>query len=109
MRSGAASAEYAAPNIERNQEKNRAIDYLIFLIALTIAPKSGQSPESSLECRALPLARISKPPPLEGISVGDLMSSPSSKIWVAKLTAFGVKFQTPQPSHHPSFFTSFSP
>jgi hypothetical protein len=64
--------------------------YLIFLIALTMASKSGHSPESSLEWRSLSLARISKAPPLEGISVSDLMRSPSSRILVAKLTAFGV-------------------
>jgi len=67
-----------------------AIDYLIFLIALTMASKSGQSPVSSLEWRSLPLARISKAPPLEGTSVSDLIRSPSSRILVAKLTAFGV-------------------
>src|SRR4029453_1720632 len=65
-------------------------DYFAFLIALTISSKSGQSPESSLEWRSLSLARISKAPPLEGISVSDLMRSPSSRILVAKLTAFGV-------------------
>src|SRR5439155_1303770 len=42
--------------------------YFAFLIALTIASKSGQSPVSSLEWRSLPLARISKAPPLEGMS-----------------------------------------
>ena len=68
----------------------RIEDYLSFLIALTIWSKSGQSPESSLEWRSLSLARISKAPPLEGISVSDLMRSPSSRILVAKLTAFGV-------------------
>jgi hypothetical protein len=36
------------------------------------------------------LARISKAPPPEGMSVSDLMRSPSSRILVAKLTAFGV-------------------
>jgi hypothetical protein len=36
------------------------------------------------------LARISKAPPLDGISVSDLMRSPSSRILAAKLTAFGV-------------------
>src|SRR5438876_11300437 len=61
-----------------------------FLIALTMASKSGQSPESSLEWSNLPLARISKAPPPEGMSVSDLMRSPSSRILVAKLTAFGV-------------------
>jgi hypothetical protein len=64
--------------------------YFAFLIAETTASKSGQSPVSSLEWSNLPLARISKAPPLEGISVSDLMRSPSSRIWVAKLTAFGV-------------------
>src|SRR6266496_2316019 len=61
-----------------------------FLIALTMASNSGQSPVSSLEWRSLPLARISKAPPLEGMSVSDLMRSPSSRILAAKLTAFGV-------------------
>ena len=65
-------------------------DYFAFLIAVTTASKSGQSPVSSLEWSNLPLARISKAPPLEGISVSDLMRSPSSRILVAKLTAFGV-------------------
>jgi hypothetical protein len=36
------------------------------------------------------LARISKAPPLEGTRVSDLMRSPSSRILVVKLTAFGV-------------------
>ena len=71
------------------QEKKRTL-YLSFLIALTTASKSGQSPVSSLEWSSLPLARISKAPPLEGISVSDLMRSPSSRILAAKLTAFGV-------------------
>ena len=66
------------------------LDYFAFLIALTISSKSGHSPDSSLEWSSLPLARISKAPPLEGISVSDLMRSPSSRILVAKLTAFGV-------------------
>ena len=70
--------------------RSDASAYLRFLIALTIVSKSGQSPESSLEWRSLPLARISKAPPLDGISVSDLMRSPSSRILVAKLTAFGV-------------------
>ena len=65
-------------------------DYFAFLIAVTMASKSGQSPVSSLEWSNLPLARISKAPPLEGISVSDLMRSPSSRILAAKLTAFGV-------------------
>ena len=64
--------------------------YFAFLIALTISSKSGHSPDSSLEWSSLPLARISKAPPLDGISVSDLMRSPSSRILVAKLTAFGV-------------------
>ena len=70
--------------------RRRNCYYLSFLIARTIWSKSGQSPESSLEWRSLPLARISKAPPLEGMSVSDLMRSPSSRILVAKLTAFGV-------------------
>src|SRR5437870_10669373 len=65
-------------------------DYFALLIALTTSSKSGQSPVSSLEWSNLPLARISKAPPLEGISVSDLMRSPSSRILAAKLTAFGV-------------------
>ena len=64
--------------------------YLSFLIAVTTWSKSGQSPESSLEWMRLPLARISKAPPLEGIRVNDLIRSPSSRILVAKLTALGV-------------------
>ena len=76
-------------NVEVRKQGD-AIDYLIFLIARTIESKSGQSPESSLEWRSLPLARISKAPPLDGMRVSDLMRSPSSRIWVAKLTAFGV-------------------
>src|SRR4026207_724389 len=64
--------------------------YFAFLIAVTMASKSGQSPVSSLEWSNLPLERISKAPPLEGISVSDLMRSPSSRILAAKLTAFGV-------------------
>src|SRR5215216_1429958 len=64
--------------------------YLSFLISLKIWSKSGQSPVSSLEWSSLPLARISKAPPLEGISVSDLIRSPSSRILAAKLTAFGV-------------------
>jgi hypothetical protein len=63
---------------------------LSFLIWLTMESKSGQSPESSLEWSNLPLARISNAPPLEGTRVSALMRSPSSRIWVAKLTAFGV-------------------
>src|SRR5207237_10920674 len=65
-------------------------DYFAFLIAVTMASKSGQSPVSSLEWSNLPLARISKAPPLEGIKVSDLTRSPSSRILAAKLTAFGV-------------------
>lgn len=64
--------------------------YLIFLIVATMASKSGHSPVSSLEWSSLPFARISKAPPLEGISVSDLMRSPSSRILAAKLTALGV-------------------
>ena len=64
--------------------------YFVFLIAVTTASKSGQSPVSSLEWSSLPLARTSKAPPLDGISVSDLMRSPSSSTLVAKLTAFGV-------------------
>ena len=64
--------------------------YFVFLIAVTMASKSGQSPVSSLEWSNLPLARTSKAPALDGISVSDLMRSPSSRILVAKLTAFGV-------------------
>jgi hypothetical protein len=61
-----------------------------FLIALTMASKSGQSPDWSLEWSSFPLAWISKAPPPEGISVSDLIRSPSSRIFAAKLTAFGV-------------------
>ena len=64
--------------------------YLAFLIVLTTSSKSGHSPVSSLEWSSLPLARISKAPPLDGITISDLMRSPSSRILVAKLTAFGV-------------------
>jgi len=81
----------AFPSWEVDSFPDRRIgDYLSFLIALTISSKSGQSPVSSLEWSNLPLARISKAPPLEGISVSDLMRSPSSRILAAKLTAFGV-------------------
>jgi hypothetical protein len=78
--------------VEDRQSNNTMSEriYFAFLIALTISSNSGQSPESSLEWRSLPLARISKAPPLEGISVSDLIRSPSSRILVAKLTAFGV-------------------
>src|SRR5262249_45757458 len=72
------------------QKRTRAAGYFVFLIALTMSSKSGHSPDSSLEWRSLPLARISKAPPLDGISASDLMRSPSSRILVAKLTAFGV-------------------
>jgi hypothetical protein len=68
----------------------RADGYFAFLTALTISSKSGHSPDLSLEWSSLPWARISKAPPLDGISVSDLMRSPSSRILVAKLTAFGV-------------------
>src|SRR5437870_2219045 len=81
-------------NVQRptsNTELQKPVsNYFAFLIALTMASKSGQSPVSSLEWSSLPLARISKAPPLEGISVSDLMRSPSSRILAAKLTAFGV-------------------
>src|SRR4029453_2562711 len=79
--------------------------YFVFLTAVTIASKSGQSPVSSLEWSNLPLARISKAPPPEGINVRHLMGSPSSRILVAKLTAFGVEFQTTQYSIDTSVFT----
>ena len=71
-------------------QKGNSTRYLIFLIDLTTSSKSGQSPVSSLEWSSLPLARISKAPPLDGISMSDLMRSPSSRILAAKLTAFGV-------------------
>ena len=72
------------------QPEMKLLRYFAFLIALTISSKSGHSPDSSLEWSSLPLARISKAPPLDGISVSDFMRSPSSRILVAKLTAFGV-------------------
>jgi len=72
------------------QKRMRAVVYFAFLIVLTISSKSGHSPDWSFEWSSLPLARISKAPPLDGISVSDLMRSPSSRILVAKLTAFGV-------------------
>src|SRR5262249_59935659 len=75
---------------KRKTESGKRKYYLSFLICLTTSSKSGQSPESSLEWSSLPLARISKAPPPEGMSVSDLIRSPSSRIWVAKLTAFGV-------------------
>ena len=91
------SRKKKTPNVQRRtsnaeaRQKIRDPSYdLIFLIAVTMASKSGQSPESSLEWRSLPLARISNAPPLDGISVSDLMRSPSSRILAAKLTAFGV-------------------
>ena len=90
QRYGVAGAQRSTPNVHRRKKRIEAFDYLIFLIALTIASKSGQSPDSSLEWRSLPLARISKAPPPDGMRVSDLMRSPSSRIWVAKLTAFGV-------------------
>jgi hypothetical protein len=88
--------EGQTPNVQRPTsnigltKSKSALDYLSFLTALTTASKSGQSPVSSLEWSNLPLARISKAPPLEGINVSDLMRSPSSRILAAKLTAFGV-------------------
>src|SRR5438477_13171872 len=83
------NAQRSTSNVELQKKKMRD-DYLSFLIWLTTWSKSGQSPESSLEWSSLPLARISKAPPPEGMSVSDLMRSPSSRILVAKLTAFGV-------------------
>src|SRR5260370_1571909 len=68
------------------QSVGKKIDQEVFLIALTLPSQSGHSPESSLEWRGLPLARISKGPPLEGMSVSALMRWPSSSIWAAKLT-----------------------
>ena len=79
-----------SPSLSWTPQKMNSTRYLIFLIALTTSSKSGQSPVSSLEWSNLPLARISKAPPLDGISVSDLMRSPSSRILAAKLTAFGV-------------------
>jgi hypothetical protein len=95
---GAAGAQHPTSNSESFREQgvqlkqkiSKRIAYLIFLIAVTMASKSGQSPDSSLEWRSFPLARISKAPPLEGMRVSDAMRSPSSRILVAKLTAFGV-------------------
>src|SRR6058998_3347010 len=88
------SGKKKTSNVQRptsNTELQKPVsNYFAFLIALTMASKSGQSPVSSLEWSSLPLARISKAPPLEGISVSDLMRSPSSRILAAKLTAFGV-------------------
>lgn len=77
-------------NVELRAGWSERDDYLIALMARTIVSKSGQSPESSLEWRSLPLARISNAPPLEGMRVSDLMRSPSSRILAAKLTALGV-------------------
>src|SRR2546430_17348420 len=89
----------AFPSREADSFPYRKIgDYLSFLTALTMSSKSGQSPVSSLEWSSLPLARISQAPPLEGISVSDLLRSPSSRILAAKLTAFGVEVQTKQTS-----------
>ena len=82
--------DHQAPFTLRIADFGLRKDYFAFLIAVTMASKSGQSPVSSLEWSNLPLARISKAPPLEGINVSDLMRSPSSRILVAKLTAFGV-------------------
>jgi hypothetical protein len=81
---------WRASNVQLNQKIRKRIVYLIFLIAVTMESKSGQSPDSSLEWSSFPLARISKAPPLEGMRVSDAMRSPSSRILVAKLTAFGV-------------------
>ena len=83
-------SQRASHGVPGCSKRKNDLGYFIFLIALTISSKSGHSPDSSLEWSSLPLARISKAPPLEGISVSDLMRSPSSRILVAKLTAFGV-------------------
>jgi hypothetical protein len=83
-------AAFEQSRSEKLQESKQSADYFAFLTALTISSKSGHSPDSSLEWSSLPLARISKAPPLDGISVSDLMRSPSSRILAAKLTAFGV-------------------
>jgi hypothetical protein len=83
-------AAFERRRCERLQESKQSADYFAFLMALTISSKSGHSPDSSLEWSNLSLARISNAPPLEGISVSDLMRSPSSRILAAKLTAFGV-------------------
>ncbi len=87
---GVAGAQRLASNVQMKQKISKRIAYLIFLTAVTMASKSGQSPDSSLEWRSFPLARISKAPPLEGMRVSDATRSPSSRILVAKLTAFGV-------------------
>ena len=81
---------WRASNGQLNQKISKRVAYLIFLIAVTMESKSGQSPDWSLEWSSFPLARISKAPPLEGTRVSDAMRSPSSRILVAKLTAFGV-------------------
>jgi hypothetical protein len=86
----AGGAQPPTSNLETKQKISKRIAYLIFLIAATMESKSGQSPDSSLEWSSFPLARISKAPPLEGMRVSDAMRSPSSRILVAKLTAFGV-------------------
>ena len=84
------SESFREQGIQLNQKISKRIAYLIFLIAVTMESKSGQSPDSSLEWSSFPLARISKAPPLEGMRVSDAMRSPSSRTWAAKLTAFGV-------------------
>src|SRR4051812_44173666 len=63
---------------------------LVFLICLTTSSKSGHSPVASLEWSVLPLAVTSNAPPLDGTRVRAPIRSPSSRILVAKLTAFGV-------------------
>ena len=91
IRRGELDAAFERPTTSHGlRTYKRLARYFAFLIALTISSKSGHSPDSSLEWSSLPLARISKAPPLDGISVSDLMRSPSSRILVAKLTAFGV-------------------
>ena len=91
IRRGELDAAFEGPTTSHGlRTYKRLAGYFAFLIALTISSKSGHSPDSSLEWSSLPLARISKAPPLDGISVSDLMRSPSSRILVAKLTAFGV-------------------
>src|SRR5438034_715964 len=59
-----------------------------------MSSKSGQSPVSSLEWSSLPLARISKAPPLEGISVSDLMRSPSSRSLATKILELGERIKS---------------
>ena len=67
--------ELRSPRVSRYKKmKSKASS--AFLIALTISSKSGHSPESSLEWSNLPLARISKAPPLDGINESDLIRSP---------------------------------